>query len=295
MKKTLGMLLFTLLFIVLSAGYDAQGSGKRYWQLSDETVASVNGYPILYTDVKLYQLLFNGSSFKTALQGVIDIYVVSQYATSKGISIPYKKLQEAIEHFAKTQGLSVDQLYKLLEQNGISAEAFKNFIYRYNLYVGAIQFFVIKPLLSDRERLKQLIGLEAANKPLKYELELLKIPLKVAERNTDLLATLNFNLISKRLGIEPISLTVSVQEVSKRFASLLKRMKPGETNFFQEGNFLYIIHLKQTFRELSPVQERKLIAKIEEEKIEEFVQKLRNEAVIRIIDEAPKVFLPKGG
>ncbi len=293
MKKTAGILFFTLLFIVV--GYGAQNGAARYWNLSDETVAAVNGYPILYTDVRLYQLLFNENSFENALQRVIDIYAVSQYAISKGMSIPSKKLQEVIEHFAKTQGLSVDELYKLLEQNGISAEAFKNFIYRYNLYVGAIQFFVIKPLLSDRERLKQLIGLEAANKPLKYKLELLKIPLKVAEKNTDLLATLNFNLISKRLGIEPISLIVSAQEVSKRFASLLKRMKPGETNFFQEGNFLYIVRLKTTFRELSPTQEQKLIAKIEEEKIEEFVQKLRNEAVIRIIDEAPKVFLPKGG
>ena len=67
----------------------ASATGKI--QLVEATLAVVNKEPILFSDLRLYQLLFQISDAKKALEKLIDIYLVSQYAKERGVkSLPKK-------------------------------------------------------------------------------------------------------------------------------------------------------------------------------------------------------------
>jgi hypothetical protein len=267
-------------------------SAKGAWQLVDETVASVNTEPVLYSDVKLYMLLFNNPSFKESLRRVIDIYAVAQYAESQGLTIPQQKINEIIQNFAQKQGLSVQQLYKMLENEGLGGAVFQNFIYKYNLYVAAVQFFVIKPLLADKEKLDELVAAYSPQVKPYYTLEIIKVPLSVAEKHTDLLATLDFKKISQTLGVQPIKITASLDELSQNIARVVRRLKKGQTDFVQEGKNIYLVRVLNVEYKVPKMDRQKIIAKIEEEKIKEFVKNIEDNSIIEILDESPTVSLP---
>ncbi len=289
---------FGLLLLTLTLGgtftFSRETQGA-YWRLADETVAVVNADPILYTDVKLYQLLFDNPSFKDALDKVITIDVVAQYALQKGLTIPPEKVNEIIQNFAKKQGLTVTELYQMLEKQGLGGAVFQNFIYKYNLYVGAVQLFVIQPLMQNKGELETLIAAYSQKAEPYYDLEILKVPLKVAEKHGDLLASLDFEKISKSLGIKPITVEAKPDELSPAVAKVVKRLKKGQADFAQEGDYVYLIKVKDIQYKISPEDREKAIAKIQEEKIKQFVENLKREAIIKILDEAPQIYLPKGG
>ncbi len=273
----------------------AEGQNAAYWQLADETVAVVNGEPILFTDVKLYMLLFGERSFKKALDKLIDIYVVAQYAESKGLTIPQAKINEIVKTFAQKQGMTVEQLYKLLENEGLGGTVFQNFLYKYNLYAASLNFFVLKPLHKNKAELESLIAAYSPKAKPYYTLEILKIPLEVAEKNTDLLASLNFEKISKVLGIKPITLSAAADELSPHVAETVGRLKRGQVDFVQENGYILMVKVLNKTYKVPPADRKAIVAKIEAEKIKAFIEKLRGEAVIKILDESPRVYLPKGG
>ena len=293
-RRILGGGLICAFLTLSSFGGTLNGGNKPYWILADETVAVVNNEPILYTDVKLYQLLFNDPSFEDALNKVITINVVAQYALQQGLDIPSSKLSEIVQKFAKSQGLTVEQLYKILQERGLGGLVFQNFIYKYNLYVGAVQVFVLQPLLKNKAELENLIALYSKKAQPYYKLEILKIPLKVAEENTDLLVSLDFQKISKKLGIKPITITAKPNELSPSIAKVVKRLRKGQTDFAQENGYIYLIKVLNVEYKISPEDRKRILAKIEEEKINEFIKNLKNEAVIKILDKSPKIYLPKG-
>ncbi len=250
-------------------------------KLVDATVAAVNGEPILLSDVKLYRLLFPHTSPKEALQRLIDIYTVAQYAQARGISIPPQKINEIVENFASSQGMTVDQLYKELEKAGLGGSVFTNFLEKYNLYIAAIQLFVLKPLHENKEKLELLIAERTKEVPL-YELTILKIPKKVAEKYTDLLVSEDINKISQTLGIKPINLTVEAQALKPQIRETVKRLSPGQVDFAEDKNYLYVVKLNGIkYKHFG--DKEKIIKQIEEEKIKEFVQRLEKEAVIKLL------------
>ena len=134
----------------------ASATGKI--QLVEATLAVVNKEPILFSDLRLYQLLFQISDAKKALEKLIDIYLVSQYAKERGVKIPPQKIQEIIRDFARSMGLSEEQFYQSLEEENLGGSVFANFIEKYNLYLATINYFVVQPLLKNKEELNYLIA-----------------------------------------------------------------------------------------------------------------------------------------
>jgi len=249
-------------------------------KLVDGTFAVVNGEPILLSDIKLYQLLFGIKDFKKALNQLIDIYVVAQYAQSKGIEIPPQKLEQILENFARSQHISVEKLYQELNKVGLGGSVFKNFLEKYNLYVTAIQIFVLKPLHENKDMLNLLLEEKAKTEPI-YEIEILRIPKKVAEKKMELLITKDITKISKTLNVEPIELQAGLKELKPYLAEVVKKLKPGKVDFAEDDKYLYVVKLKSIKYGIPNKEE--LIKQIEQEKIKEFVKQLREQSTITIL------------
>ena len=280
----LGKLIWLIFFIILLPlkGF-SQDNPKNVWVLTEETVAVVNKEPILLSDVKLYQLLFGVKDFKTALERVIEMYLVSQYAKERGLSIPPQKIEEIVSNFAKSQGLTVEELYTRLQKLSLGGSVFNNFIERYNLYVGAINIFVLKPLYENKEELSLLIASRLKNAQPYYTIQILKIPKSVAEENEDLLLSMDIIRISQKLGISPIRLTAKLQDLKPQIAEVVKRLSPQKSDFAEDKDFLYIVKLERISYRFDEAERQKVIKQIEEERILAFIKALKKGVVIKVL------------
>ena len=283
--------LLLLLAFIGSIGISTAGtlentpqSGK--WQLTDQTVAVVNGEPILLSDIRLYQLLFGERDFKRALDKLINIYLVAQYAQSQGLQIPPQKVSKIVEHFARSQGITVEQLYRELEKMGLGGAVFNNFIEKYNLYIGAIELFVLKPLRENKGQLELLIAAREPKAEPVYTLEILRIPKEVAEKNEELLLSMDIQKVAKELNLEPIKITTPLRALKPQIAQTVKRLSPGQTDFAEDRNYLYLVKVDKVEYKIPKGAREKIVKQIEEEKIEEFIKSLKENSVIKILPEA---------
>ena len=286
--------LFLLLSVFLITALPLMGGeGKTQtqsgWQLVDETVAVVNGEPILLSDIKLYMLLFGERDFTKALNKLINIYLVAQYTESKGLQIPPQEVNRIVENFAKSQGITVAKLYEELQRVGLGGTVFNNFIEKYNLYVNGIRLFVLKPLLSNKGELELLIAAKAPKAKPVYTVEILPIPKKVAEKNEDLLLSMDIEKISKKLGITPIRLAATPEELKPSIAKVVKRLSEGQTDFAEDKDNIYLVKVLKVEYKTPKGSREKILKRIEEEKIEEFIKTLRENSVVKILPEALKV------
>lgn len=272
-----------LLGIVLnlpSLGKEISKTPNGY-KLVDETVAIVNGEPILASDVKLYMLLFGIEDPQKALKRLEEIYLVAQYAEDKGIKVTPKQANEMVLNFAKSQGITVEQLYEELQKYGLGGAVFQNLLVKYNLYTAAIQLFVLKPLMENKEELELLIAAKLPKAQPYYTIELLRIPKDVAQKNVDLLVSFDIQKISQKLGIEPLKLTVNPDNLKPQLAKVIKRLKPGQKDFAEDKQYLYVIKVDKIELKVPPDARQRALEEIKKEKIEKFIKKLKEEAVIK--------------
>jgi len=258
----------------------ASATGKI--QLEEATLAVVNKEPILFSDLRLYQLLFQISDAKKALEKLIDIYLVSQYAKERGVKIPPQKIQEIIRDFARSMGLSEEQFYQSLEEENLGGSVFANFIEKYNLYLATINYFVVQPLLKNKEELNYLIAKYSHSKPI-YDFVVLRIPKKIAEKNLDLLASGNIEEIEKKLNVKAIEMQASLSEIKPSFAKVIKKFHhPNQYDFIEDKDYIYLLKLKAIhYKPIANKEE--ILKKIKEEKIKEFVKNLKKNAIIKIL------------
>jgi DNA-binding Lrp family transcriptional regulator len=275
--------LFPFAFLLLTVGFAQNNNPQGEWILTEETVAVVNGEPILLSDVRLYRLLFGVKDFKTALDRLIDIYLVSQYAKERGLSIPPQKVEEIISQFAQSQGITVEELYRRLQKLHLGGSVFTNFIERYNLYVGAINLFVLKPLYENKEELSLLVASRLKKAQPYYTVEILKIPKSVAEKNEDLLLSMDIQKISQRLGISPIKLTARLEDLKPQIAQVVKRLSPQKVDFAEDEDFLYLVKLVGISYKTDGEERQRVIKEIEAERIKKFIDSLRKESVVKIL------------
>jgi len=275
--------LFPFAFLLLTVGFAQNNNPQGEWILTEETVAVVNGEPILLSDVRLYRLLFGVKDFKTALDRLIDIYLVSQYAKERGLSIPPQKVEEIISQFAQSQGITVEELYRRLQKLHLGGSVFTNFIERYNLYVGAINLFVLKPLYENKEELSLLVASRLKKAQPYYTVEILKIPKAVAEKNEDLLLSMDIQKISQRLGISPIKLTARLEDLKPQIAQVVKRLSPQKVDFAEDEDFLYLVKLVGISYKTDEEERQRVIKEIEAERIKKFIDSLRKESVVKIL------------
>jgi len=273
--------------LLTAAGPPAGAETPAGFELVEETVAVVNGEPILLSDVRLYQLLFGEKDFRKAVERLVEVYLVAQYAAERGLEIPPQKVWEMVENFAAAQGTTVERLYADLQRLGLGGAVFQNFLVKYNLYLGALQLFVIKPLTENEQELELLLAAKTPESVPVYELEILKVPKEVAVKRSDVLVGMDFEKVSEELGLEPVELRVRPEDLKPEIARVVRRLKPGQTDFAEDQNFIYLVKLKAVSYETPPDAKERALEELKRERVERFVKKLKEQAVVKVLVSEP--------
>lgn len=108
MKKIKTVLLATLGFLVISTA-----------QAADKVVASVNGIPVLESQIAKQK------DRKAAINRIIDEILVQQEIKNSGIKIEEAQLNHVIEDIAAQNGLTYGQLLDAIEYQGISYATYR--------------------------------------------------------------------------------------------------------------------------------------------------------------------------
>jgi hypothetical protein len=75
---------------------------------------------------------------------------------------------------------------------------------------------------------------------------------------------------------------VEAQALKPQIRETVKRLSPGQVDFAEDKNYLYVVKLNGIkYKHFG--DKEKIIKQIKEEKIKEFVQRLEKEAVIKLL------------
>lgn len=128
-------------------------------ELVDRIVAVVNGTPILNSavDEKItngplviispYPAPESSSDFDKALNDLVNLELILNFASEREIELSDNKVEEQIERILREKGASKDELMNFLKQTGKSYESYKEDV-RKQLIVARFQGIVIQPLIK---------------------------------------------------------------------------------------------------------------------------------------------------
>ncbi|GAB6065026.1 SurA N-terminal domain-containing protein [Aquifex pyrophilus] len=270
--KLIGLLLFSLVF-----GY-----------LIDKVVASVNGEPILESDVKMAELYYGMKDRKSILERLIEVNLIYQYMVSRGISIPDNKIDEILKDIARRNGLSVEELAKELKKYGLTLKDFKDFLRKDLIATVGLREYLLKQVsVTDVEL--ELAKLKKGKVKVKKEIELLILPKEKGKELLNLLGSeVNLKGLSEKLGGAYQRLMVEKGELIKELDKQVWKAKKGELVFAEDDKNIYVVKILKTHTEVEGVDTEKLKEEILQKKLEEAYRKLLRElkenSVITIVE-----------
>ena len=276
-KVLLGKLV-TLLFVFLSFG-----------KLIDKVVASVNGEPILESELKVATLYYGSNNREKLLEKLIEINLLYQFLSSRGISIPDEKLDEIILQVAKVNGKSVEEFAKELKDYGLTLKDFKDFIKKNLVATEGVKAFLLRQIEVSEIEL-ELEKLKKGKVKTKKKIEVAVIPKEKAVEVEKFIEKGNLNLkeIAQNLGGFYNVMTVEKGELKKSIESKVWRARKGDIIFDEDEKNLYMVRVIKTIREYEGVDEEELKRKLLERKLKEayreLIEKLKRNSLITIVD-----------
>ena len=275
-KVLLGKLVSLLLFS-LAFGY-----------LIDKVVASVNGEPILESDIRMAKLYYGMKDKKKIIERLIEINLIYQYMVSRGIHIPDSKIDEILKDIAKKNGISIEELAKELRNRGLTLEDFKEFLKKDLIATVGLREYLLKQVsVTDVEL--ELEKLKRGKVKVKKDIELLILSRDKGKKLLDLIGSeVNLKALSEKLGGEYHRLTVEKGELIKELDKQVWRAKDGELVFAEDDKNIYVVKVLKTITEVEGINTEKLKEEILRKKLQEAYKKLLKElkenSVITIVE-----------
>ena len=254
--------------------------------LVNRVVASVNGEPILESDLKIAMVYFGTKDAKLALKRLIDIYLIYQYLSEHHMATPESFLDQTIKDLASQNNLTVEQLYEELRKQGISPKEFRDFLRKEILATAGFGEYLRKAVQitpSDIELLKLKYG-----KPkIERDIELLIVPKKDKDKLSKLLNnTTSLKTIASKLNLTPQELEVAKGDLKKKLDEQVWKASKGDIVFAEGKNNIYIAKVKNIKLVYKNIDLDKLKKKLLEEKMkkkyDEILHKLKKESYIKV-------------
>jgi SurA N-terminal domain. len=275
-KLSGGILLFTAL-VVLSF---AQG-------LVDRVVASVNGDPILESDVKLGMLFYNTTDRKEVISRLVDVWLINQFLQGKGIGVQEEFLDQYLIKIAQANNMSLERLQKELQKEGLALRDLKEFLRKELLFSQGIYAVLLREVNVSALDL-ELEKLKRGEVEVKRLVEVVVVDKKDSERLMKALEkTKDLREIAKALGLEVETLLVKKGELVESLDKEVWNAKVGELVFGEDKEHIYVakvLEVKEEYKgkSLEELKEELLERKLEERK-KELLQNLRKRSFIRIM------------
>jgi len=275
-KLSGGILLFTAL-VVFSF---AQG-------LVDRVVASVNGDPILESDVKLGMLFYDTTNRREVISRLVDVWLINQFLQGKGIGIQEELLDQTLIKIAQANNMSLERLQSELQKEGLTLRDLKEFLRKQFLFSQGIYAVLLREVNVSALDL-ELEKLRRGGVEVKRLVEVLVVDKKDGERLMRALEkTKDPRELAKALGLEVETLLVKKGELVESLDKEVWKAKVGELVFGEDKEHIYVakvLEIKEEYKgkSLEELKEELLQKKLEERK-KELLQNLRKKSFIRIM------------
>jgi parvulin-like peptidyl-prolyl isomerase len=275
-KLSGGILLFTAL-VVFSF---AQG-------LVDRVVASVNGDPILESDVKLGMLFYNTTDRKEVISKLVDVWLINQFLQGKGVGVQEELLDQTLIKIAQANNMSLEKLQNELQKEGLTLRDLKEFLRRELLFSQGIYAVLLREVNVSSLDL-ELEKLKRGEVEVKRLVEVVVVDKKDGERLMKALEkTKDLQELAKALGLKVETLLVKRGELVESLDKEVWNAKVGELVFGEDKEHIYVakvLGVKEEYKgkSLEELKEELLQKKLEERK-RELLQNLRKKSFIRIM------------
>jgi parvulin-like peptidyl-prolyl isomerase len=275
-KLSGGILLFTAL-VVLSF---AQG-------LVDRVVASVNGDPILESDVKLGMLFYNTTNKREVVSRLVDVWLINQFLQGKGIGVQEELLDQTLIRIAQANNMSLERLQNELQKEGLTLRDLKEFLRKEILFSQGIYAVLLREVNVSSLDL-ELEKLKRGEVEVKRLVEVVVVDKKDSERLMKALEkTKEPRELAKALGLEVEILLVKKGELVESLDKEVWNAKVGDLVFGEDKEYIYVAKVVEVREEykgksLEELKEELLEKKLEEKK-RELLQNLRKKSFIRIM------------
>ena len=275
-KLSGGILLFTALVVFSFAQ-----------QLVDRVVASINGDPILESDVKLGMLFYNTTDRREAISRLVDVWLINQFLQGKGVGVQEELLDQALVKIAQANNMSLERLQNELQKEGLTLRDLKEFLRKEILFSQGIYAVLLREVNVSALDL-ELEKLKRGEVEVKRLVEVVVVDKKDSERLMRALEkTKDLRELARALGLEVETLLVKKGELVESLDKEVWKAKVGELVFGEDKEHIYVakvLEIKEEYKgkSLEELKEELLQKKLEERK-KELLQNLRKKSFIRIM------------
>ncbi len=254
--------------------------------LVNRVVASVNGEPILESDLKIAMVYFGTKDAKLALKRLIDIYLIYQYLSANHMATPESFLDQTIKDMASQNHLTVEQLYEELRKQGISPKEFRSFLRKEILATAGFGEYLRKTVHLTPADI-ELLKLKYGKPKLERDIELLIVPKKDKDKLSKLLnTTTSLKMIANKLSLTPQELEVAKGDLKKNLDEQVWKASKGDIVFAEGKNNIYVAKIKNIKLVYQNVDlnklKKKLLEKKMKKKYDEILNKLKKESYIKV-------------
>ncbi|RLJ71301.1 peptidylprolyl isomerase/peptidyl-prolyl cis-trans isomerase SurA [Hydrogenivirga caldilitoris] len=258
-----------------------------FGQLLDRVVANVNGEPILESEIKVAQVFYGIKDRKQLIQLLVQKHLVAQFLHEKGLNIPESYIESVIQDIAKSNGKTIDALYRELYENGLSPSDLKALI-RVELAstLGLKEYLMSKVNVTDLEI--ELERLKRGDIEYLKEIELLVIGKDNKEKLLSLMEKYGTDMdkLANELGEKVEKLKVKKGELVAALDNELWKTKVGDIAVAEDQEHIYLARVVREVKLISGRSEEdikeELTTKKLKEKEDELIKELRRKSLVEI-------------
>jgi len=275
-KVSCGILLFATLVTSSFAG-----------RLFDRVVASVNGEAILESDLKLGMLFYNSANKQEVLSRLLDVWLINQFVQGKGLSVQEEILDQSILRLAQFNNMSLEELQKELETEGLTLKDLKEFLRREMIFSQGIYAILIREVDVSSVELA-LEKYKAGEVVVKRVVDVITVEKEDGQKVLSILEkTRDFEEIAKLLGLNPERLSVERGMLVDSLDKEVWNAKVGDLVFAEDKDHIYIARVSEIREEykgksVEELREEILLKKLEERK-KELIENLRKRSFIKVV------------
>ncbi len=252
--------------------------------LVDRVIASVNGEPILESELRVASLYYGTADRRKLIDKLIERYLIYTYLKGTGAKVPEKYINETIERMAKMSGKEVDEFYEEIYRSGITPKDLKNFLEKEIMFSMGLQSLIASKL----EKLNVEEELDDSKKRIVRKIKLLTVPRSKANLMAEAVKSRGNLEKMAEIVMEPVEeLVVEKGDLVKPLDEKVWTSPVGIRVFAEDKDHIYIAEIVEE-EELYGNKTRKeiemeLIRREFEKEKDKFLSKLRTNAIIEIL------------
>lgn len=252
--------------------------------LVDRVIASVNGEPILESELRVASLYYGISDRKKLIDKLVDLYLVYTFLKGRGAEVPESYIDQAVESMAKMNGKTVEEFYKELYSMGVTPKALKDFLEKEMFFNMGLQTMVMSKI--DNINVEEYLS--GKEKRVVRKIKLLAVPRDKAHLMAEAVKTKGGLEDMARVVGEPVEeLIVGKGELVKPLDTKVWNSPIGLRVFAEDERYIYIaeileeeeIYGDKTRKEI----EREILVREFEKEKEKLLKRLRTTSVISVV------------